>query len=351
MSKLNAFARRLCLAGAMLSVAPSLLTGCAPRAVVLTDADLDRHRITVAGVGEASARPDIARAHLGIEVMAPTVGEATRTANARMAAILDALKRAGVPEKDIRTSNFSINFERPPMPEPYYGYGAPMMPGMPGMPGVMPGQPAPGMPGMPFASGMAADMAAPPEAAVAPAPAPAPKAAPAPKSAPAPKGAPAQRAAPAAPTPPMAMPMPPPVPAMPAGFYRVSNTVEVTVRDLDKVGPVLDAAIGAGANSVHGVQFSLEHPEALEAKAREKAVANAKARAEALARLSGVQLAGVVKITEGASGGGMPPPMPQMMAASARDMSFSTPIAPGEINLTMQLEVVYALEPREGGED
>lgn len=131
--------------------------------------------------------------------------------------------------------------------------------------------------------------------------------------------------------------------AMPvAGFYRVSNTVEVAVRDLTRVGPVLDMAVAAGANNVWGVHFGLEHPEALEVEARKKAVADARARAEALAALHGVKLGELVAIREQISGGGMPQSMPMMMGA-AMDERSSTSIAPGEVNLTMHIEVVYAL--------
>jgi len=82
------------------------------------------HGITVSGQGEAKAAPDIARANLGVEVRADTAEQATTDVNARMAAVIAALKQAGVAEKDLRTSNLSIGFEQqqqPPvvvMPQP-----------------------------------------------------------------------------------------------------------------------------------------------------------------------------------------------------------------------------------------
>ena len=75
-----------------------------------------------------------------------------------------------------------------------------------------------------------------------------------------------------------------------ATTYRVNNNLGVTVRDLDSLGAVLDAAIEAGANSIHGVTFTLAEPEAQEAEARAAAVANARAKAQELAKLTGVEV-------------------------------------------------------------
>ena len=66
--------------------------------------------------------------------------------------------------------------------------------------------------------------------------------------------------------------------------YHVSNQVEVTVRDINQLGDVLDKAVAAGANNIYGVNFSVEDTAKLEADARAKAVADAKSRAESLAQ-------------------------------------------------------------------
>ncbi|MBX3217001.1 MAG: SIMPL domain-containing protein [Labilithrix sp.] len=139
-------------------------------------------------------------------------------------------------------------------------------------------------------------------------------------------------------------PAPAPAPVAPparAGQYRISNTVRVTVRDIDKAGKLLDAAVAAGANEVWGISFEIDKPEALEAEARDKAAADARTRAEALARTQGRKLGDVVSVSESVSGGGRP--MPQM-AKSAEMASFDTPVVPGEIAVSAQLEVVYRLE-------
>lgn len=271
------------------------------------------HSITVVGRGETQARPDLARVTLGVETRAATVAEANRATNERIAAVMAAVRGAGISEADVQTSNYSIYFERfhhpeyPPMP-----YGVP--------------HPAMG------AMGMAGD-------AVASAPAAPP--APAPRTAGSGK-APAA-AAPAAPSsPPPADAAPPPPMAGPAGVYRVANTITITIRDIAKVAPVLDTAVAAGANEVQGVSFDVDAREPHEAKVREKAVADARARAEALARLHGRKLGPVLAISEVVSDG--PRPMFAPMAAS-RDAAFGgAQIAAGELTISGQLQVVYAFE-------
>lgn len=74
--------------------------------------------LAVSGRGEAKAAPDIARATVGIEIRADSAEQATSQANERMAAVIAALKGAGVAESDLRTNNFSITFERDYTPEP-----------------------------------------------------------------------------------------------------------------------------------------------------------------------------------------------------------------------------------------
>ncbi|WP_437592459.1 SIMPL domain-containing protein [Sorangium sp. So ce1000] len=290
--------RRMGLAGLMLSVAP-LLAACAAQATPPPATAPGANTITVVGRGEVSAKPDIARAQMGIEVMAPTVHEATKTAAARMSEILAALKNAGLAEKDIQTSNYSIQLVRQPDVPPWMAMGA--------------AQPAP---------------------AVAPAPTPAPAA---------PAGRGQKPAQPPAPKPPASADLAPAAPPPPTHVYQVSNTVMVVIRNLDQVGAVLDAAVAAGANNVWGVSFSLEQTDPLEARAREKAIADARARAEALARLQGVSLGHVVAISEVLEQGPIYAPRP-MLASAGYAADMGTPVSSGEVPFGTQVKVVYALE-------
>jgi uncharacterized protein YggE len=123
--------------------------------------------------------------------------------------------------------------------------------------------------------------------------------------------------------------------------YRVSNMVNVTVRDLDKVSEALDVVIEAGANNIWGVSFGLEDPAAAQADARSKATANALERAEALAELSGVELGPVMSISEVIGGGAVPMPM----LTAERAAGGAGPISPGEVEVSYQLQVAYFIEP------
>lgn len=128
--------------------------------------------------------------------------------------------------------------------------------------------------------------------------------------------------------------------ARPSGNYHVRNSVQVTIRDLPRASDVLDAAIGAGANAVSGISFTIENPAPLRAKAREAAITDARARAEALAHASGVAVGPVVSISE-SSGGGVPRPM----AARAMAMAAAPPIESGELAERVQIEAVYEIVP------
>lgn len=138
-----------------------------------------------------------------------------------------------------------------------------------------------------------------------------------------------------------AMPMPAIteiVPSEPQGRYRVSNMVQVTIRDLDSVASILDAAIEAGANNVWGVSFSLEDSSAAESEARAKAMANARAKAAELAELAGLELGEVVSISESISG---PYPVMAFAAVERGGMGGGGPISPGELDFQASLQVVF----------
>lgn len=121
--------------------------------------------------------------------------------------------------------------------------------------------------------------------------------------------------------------------------YRVSNAVIVTIRNLDNIGDILDAAIEAGSNDIGGVRFSLEDPAAVESEARAMAVSDARAKAEELAALIGVSVGEVTEISEiiGHGGGFFNSGFSEMALA---DSAFS----PGELTLAMQLQVTYTLQ-------
>ena len=125
--------------------------------------------------------------------------------------------------------------------------------------------------------------------------------------------------------------------------YRVSNNVNVTVRDLETLGAVLDAAIEAGANNIYGVEFSVDDPTTVESQARQRAVADAQAKAGELAELTGVTLGNVVSVSEVIGNGGGYYSSNFNVAERAMSGGGATPISPGELELVMQLQVTYAI--------
>lgn len=121
--------------------------------------------------------------------------------------------------------------------------------------------------------------------------------------------------------------------------YRVNNTVRIVVRDLDKLGSTLGAVTSAGVNTINGINFGIEDTDALEARAREAAMADARAKAEALAKLAGVELGEVLTLSM-SSGGGYPRPMARM--AMAHD-EMAPSISAGELSVGVNVQVSYAI--------
>jgi uncharacterized protein YggE len=122
--------------------------------------------------------------------------------------------------------------------------------------------------------------------------------------------------------------------------YQFTNQVAVTVRDLSKVADVIDGAISAGANTVDGVTFRVNHAVAAESQARTAAMADAKARAQALAAAAGVRITGVAQITETSA----PMPMPYPVAGAKMDSLVATPISTGTSDVVVTVAVTYTIE-------
>ena len=131
--------------------------------------------------------------------------------------------------------------------------------------------------------------------------------------------------------------------------YDVANTLWVTSRDVAKVGELLDAALGAGSNQLHGVSFRIDDREALLEGLRGKAFDDARKKAELYARRAGMELGPVAQISEG-DGGWMPESrMPMgmaapMMAPAPMMMAPSMPVNPGEREVSLSVSVSFELK-------
>ncbi|HSE92797.1 MAG TPA: SIMPL domain-containing protein [Methylomirabilota bacterium] len=119
--------------------------------------------------------------------------------------------------------------------------------------------------------------------------------------------------------------------------YRVTNVVEVRVRDLATVGRVVDAAVSAGANVLRALRFTLENREAAEGEARARAVRDATARARQLAEAAGVRLGEILLLTEGVS------PRPVLPRGAVLTASSPGPIETGELEIGVTVEVHFRI--------
>src|SRR5712671_6872519 len=227
----TALAAAVALAGALLT-APVLAQVVPPAT------------ISVTGEATVSVPPDLAQIDGGVTSEAKTAREASEANNTAMGKVLQALKGAGIEEKDIQTSRLSLQ----------------------------------------------------------------------PQSAP-------NRSGPSA-----------------IAGYRASNRVTVRVRDVAKVASVIDTLVGAGANEIGGINFVVSQASKLLDEARERAVADARRKAEIYAKAAGVTLGAPLGISEE----GNPGPVPfRKMAAG---MAVSAPVAQGEETLQVTVSVSWAIK-------
>jgi uncharacterized protein YggE len=125
--------------------------------------------------------------------------------------------------------------------------------------------------------------------------------------------------------------------------YRASNRVTVRLRDVTKVAGIIDVLVGAGANELGGINFVVTQASKLLDEAREKAVADARRKAEIYAKAAGVTLGEPLGISEE---GGSAPVFRSKMAVGGMAAS-AAPIAQGEETLSVTVSVSWAIKPKE----
>ena len=122
--------------------------------------------------------------------------------------------------------------------------------------------------------------------------------------------------------------------------YNLDQRLEVKIRDFDKINSVLDKAVANGANVVSGVQFTLDDPEKVKAEAREKAIVQAKEKASALMRQSGLGISKLVNVSEGYS----PVPMPYYQGGyggAAVKESMAPDVQAGQMEIYATVTLTY----------
>jgi uncharacterized protein YggE len=229
---------KYCIGLAAVALAGALLTAPA-RAQIIPPA-----AISVTGEATVLVPPDLAEIDGGVTSEAKTAREASEANNAAMGKVLQALKGAGIEEKDVQTARLSLQ----------------------------------------------------------------------PQSAP-------NRSGPSA-----------------IAGYRASNRVTVRVRDVTKVANVIDTLVGAGANEIGGINFVVSQASKLLDEARERAVADARRKAEIYAKAAGVTLGAPLSISE--EGNSAPVPYRRMAAG----MAVSAPVAQGEETLAVTVSVSWAIK-------
>lgn len=209
--------------------------------------------ITVSGEGDASVAPDMAILSFSVVKQAQTAADALSENSKAMGDVQAALKKAGVADKDLQTSNFSV--------QPVYKQFEPKD-------GIY---------------------------------------------------------------------IPPEITG-----YQVTNGLTVRVRELAKLGEILDSSVRLGINQGGDIAFTNDKPEETVTEARKAAVADAIAKAKTLSEAAGVKLGRVLEISENMQRP-MPVP-PTMMRAAAMEKSDSVPIATGENTYKVNVNVTFALE-------
>jgi uncharacterized protein YggE len=121
--------------------------------------------------------------------------------------------------------------------------------------------------------------------------------------------------------------------------YQATNGVTLKVKDLTKLGEILDAAVTNGANQINWLTFDVADKTAAMNDARTKAIQDARAKAELMAGAAGASVGRVLSISEGY----MSSPAPAMAQTMRSDAAAPVPIAAGQVGLEAQISVVFEL--------
>ncbi len=242
----RALPRLLVLAPLALVLAPLTVPAALAQATDAAAPAPQAGTISVTGRGEASGAPDMAVISLGVQTEGEDAAGTLAANNEKQAAVLAALKEAGVEARDLQTSGLSLSQR------------------------------------MSYPDGQAPQLVG----------------------------------------------------------YSASNMVTVRVRDLDALGDLLDKAITAGATNLANLEFQREDDAALMDDARQAAVTDAIHRATLYAEAAGVKLGPVLSISETPA---QIPPRPVPMMARMAAETQAVPVEAGELGLTVEITVEFAL--------
>lgn len=121
--------------------------------------------------------------------------------------------------------------------------------------------------------------------------------------------------------------------------YQASNGVTLRVKDIARLGEIVDIVVSKGANQINSLTFDVADKTSAMDEARRKAVENARAKAEIMASAAGATVGRVISISEGF----MSSPGPVAVQTMRADSAASVPIAAGQVGLEAQVSVVFEL--------
>lgn len=123
--------------------------------------------------------------------------------------------------------------------------------------------------------------------------------------------------------------------------YQVANTLTITLRDLARLGAVIDQSVTLGVNQGGSIQFTNDKPEATITSARKSAVSDAVEKAKTLSEAAGVSLGRIVEIAEQTA---RPEPVPMMRSMAKEYAGDAVPIATGENSYSVTVNVTFAIK-------
>ena len=124
--------------------------------------------------------------------------------------------------------------------------------------------------------------------------------------------------------------------------YRVTNQMNIRLRDLSQIGTLIEEATNAGATYVSGITFGVADATELEQAALDNAIANARKKADWIASGMDVRIGSIMNVIEG---GLYSPPMPYFAEEGGLGGGSEAPISQGQFSMTAQVQVVYELIP------
>lgn len=125
-------------------------------------------------------------------------------------------------------------------------------------------------------------------------------------------------------------------------YYVVENTIFITVRDLAKLGTLLDSVVRSGANTINGISFDVSDKDKALSQARDLAIADARAEAEGIASAAGVKLGNLQTVNVSTSGGTVP--IYEGKGGGALNAASTVPVSAGQLLITVTANLTYEIK-------